>query len=182
MRPLLLLALSSALLLSGCIGTSSNVRSAYAPAQGDRFTYTLDNYGGMTPEARAIFEPRLQQKLGSLLVAGEDASAKRINIRVTYYRMRNGAARFMVGIMAGRDRIQSEVSIVAPDGKVLGTMSVDSSNSTAMGTSRGLIEGHADEIAAFVKAGGKSAQVPATPTAAPSNDQACKACAKIGSQ
>lgn len=170
-----------AFLLSGCIGTSSNIRVPYVAAAQDRFSYVLDNHGGMTPEGREILESRLRQQLGGQL--GEGPDAKRINIRVNYYRMRNGATRFLVGVMAGRDRIQSTVTVTSADGTPLGTIEVDSANSTAMGTGRGLIQGHADEIAAFVK-GGVGARVvspthPASTNPTPAGP-ACKACAKIG--
>lgn len=177
MNRLFILALAA--LLTGCIGTSSNVRAPYVASAQDTFSYTLDNHGGMTPEGREIFEARLRQQLAGQLSEGPDA--KRINVRVNYYRMRNGATRFLVGVMAGRDRIQSTVTITSADGKALGTIEVDSANSTAMGTGRGLIQGHADEIAEFVR-GGMVSSSPAKPQQQqPVTDTtACKACAKIG--
>lgn len=169
------------ILLAGCIGTSSSVRAPYTPSPNDTFSYTLDNYGGMTPEGRQIFEARLHRQLGGQLTNGPEA--KRINVKVEYYRMRNGATRFWVGVMAGRDRILSTVTVTSADGKPLGTLTVDSANSTAMGTGRGLIEGHADEIAAFVRGGlgGKDdlSSTPAT-SAAPPDSPTCKACQTIG--
>lgn len=176
MNRLVIFALAA--LLAGCIGTSSNVRSPYAASVQDKFSYTLDNHGGMTPEGREIFEARLRQQLAGQL--SDSPESKRINVRVNHYRIRNGATRFLVGVMAGRDRIQSTVTVTSADGAPLGTIEVDSANSTAMGTGRGLIQGHADEIAEFVRgrlasgAPARSQQQPVTDTAA------CKACAKIG--
>lgn len=166
----------------GCAGTSSNVRSDNRVAQADTFRYEMDNYGGMTPEARSIFDARLRSRLGTRLA---DASDKTLKVRVTYYRMRHGAARALVGIMAGQDRITSEASIVDASGAILGSLSVDSKNPTALFTSRGLIEAHADEIADYIL-GGKTATTAVTPSvsngsapAPPASDSTCEACKTI---
>lgn len=137
-----------AIILTACMGTAGKVHAPYRGGSSDRFTYELDNFGGMTPEGRTILESRLRSQLAGRLVPG-DAQANRIKIRVTYYRMRHGAARALVGIMAGQDRIVSDVSISSPAGEPLGSLTVDSKNPTAMFTAKGLIEDHADEIAQF---------------------------------
>ena len=58
-------------------------------------------------------------------------------------------ARALVGIMAGADSIRSAVKIVDASGTVLGQIDINSKNATAWGTSKGLIEGHAEEIIEF---------------------------------
>ena len=164
----LVLAPLFAIVLTACMGTAGNVRAPYQAGQSDRFTYELDNYGGMSPEGRAILESRLRSQLSSRLVPG-DAQANRIKIRVTYYRMRHGAARALVGIMAGQDRIVSEVSISSPAGQPLGSLMVDSKNPTAMFTAKGLIEDHADEIVKFVR--GEPAQPSSSAPTSPPTSQ-----------
>ena len=142
------------LALTGCIGTSSQVRSAYAPAASDKFAYAIENAGGMSAEGLQILNDKLKSELSTsgLLSVPSDPAARKVEIRITNYRMRHGAARAMVGIMAGKDNITSDVRILeSGTGKLLGQLTVESGNATAMGTSRGLIEGHAKEIVEFLR-------------------------------
>jgi hypothetical protein len=147
-------AASLLFVLTGCIGTSSQVRSAYAPAAGDKFAYAIENAGGMSAEGLQILDDKLKSELstGGLLAAASDPAARKVEIRITNYRMRHGAARAMAGIMAGKDNITSDVRILERGtGKLLGQLTVESGNATAVGTSRGLIEGHAREIVEFLR-------------------------------
>lgn len=149
--PFLLMLLLS---VAGCIGTSSQVIDRYAPAAGDKFSYTIDNSGGMSEEALGIFRSKLDSELsaGGLLAATPGSAARRVAIHVTTYRMRHGAARGLLGVMAGKDSIQSTVRVTdATSGRELGSTEVESGNATAMGTSHGLIEGHAREIVQFLR-------------------------------
>ncbi len=70
------------------------------------------------------------------LLAEEGASnANRIQIKVTYYRMRGGVARDILGVLAGKDGIQADVLILPPDSdKPLHTITASSFNFTAAGT------------------------------------------------
>lgn len=140
-----------ALTLVAC-GTSGQVRQSYASTSSDRFTYEIVNTGGMTDEALGIFRKQLDASLTATgkLATGAGAGIKQVKIDIRTYRMRHGATRAMVGIMAGRDSIESTVVVTDDKGQVLGQIDIDSKNSTAWGTSGGLIEGHAEEIAAFV--------------------------------
>lgn len=143
-----------ALFLTGCIGTKSNVRSAYAPSAADRFSYSIDNVDGMSAEGLEILNAQLRDGLGTMLAPASGIDAKRVQIRITNYYMRHGAARALVGLMAGKDNITSEVTVVDPaTGQLLGSLTVVSSNATAVGTSRGLIQGHAKEIVQFLRTG-----------------------------
>lgn len=65
--------------------------------------------------------------------------------------MRHGAARALVGIMAGRDKIISHVRVVDATGTQRAAFEVESTNSTAWGTTRGLHQKHAEEIALRLK-------------------------------
>jgi hypothetical protein len=56
--------------------------------------------------------------------------------------------------MAGADNILSQVTVRdAASGSVLGEFVVESKNPSAWGTSRGLIEEHADKIVSYLKSG-----------------------------
>jgi len=148
----IVLALLAALVLSAC-GTSSQVTKRYAPAAGDQFAYTIDNRGGMSEENLVTLRSSLdgQLRAAGLLAASPSNAARRVTITINEYRMRHGAARALVGIMAGKDTIRSTVEVVGSDGEVLGSSEIDSGNSTAWGTTGGLVEGHAEEIANFLR-------------------------------
>lgn len=154
----MMLKLTAVLLLSlflTACGTSSQVRSDYARAADDRFTYDVVNTGGMSEEALGIFQERLTAALQERgqLAESNGSDARTIRVEITNYRMRHGSARALVGIMAGRDSIRSDVRILDAGGTVLGEIEIDSGNSTAWGTSRGLIQGHAQEIVDFATGG-----------------------------
>ncbi|MFC4726995.1 DUF4410 domain-containing protein [Coralloluteibacterium thermophilus] len=144
-----------ALLLLAACSTSSEVRSSYAAASGDRFAYEIENAGAMDAEALGIFRARLDSQLAArgLLAADGTPPTRRVAIRIDTYRMRHGAARGLLGAMAGTDSIQSTVVVRDPGGAVLGEVRVDSGNATALGTATGMIERHADQVVAFVAGG-----------------------------
>lgn len=146
------LALLSALALAAC-GTSSQVVQRYTPAAGEQFAYTIENPGGMIPEDLQTLRTSLdgQLRAAGLLAATPSSAQRKVTITIDEYRMRHGAARALVGIMAGKDTIRSTVKVTDANGRVLGSTQVESGNSTALGTTDGLIEGHAEEIANFLR-------------------------------
>lgn len=148
----LVLALLGILVLSAC-GTSSQVTQRYSAAANDQFAYTIDNRGGMSAENLATLRSALDSQLraAGLLAATAASAERRVTITINEYRMRHGAARALVGIMAGKDTIRSTVKVVASDGKVLGSSEIDSGNATAWGTTGGMVEGHAEEIVNFLR-------------------------------
>lgn len=150
----LLLALSCALALAAC-GTSSQVTQRYAAAPGEQFAYSIDNPGGMSAENLATLRTELDRQLtaAGALAAGQAGATRKVAIRIEEYRMRHGAARALAGIMAGKDTIRSTVTVSDASGQVLGSSEIDSGNSTAWGTTGGMIEAHAAEIVAFLRGG-----------------------------
>lgn len=148
----ILIAASS--LLAGCAGTAAIVQSEYRLAQGEKLKLQLTAPPTASEEGVTILRERLTSQLSSngLLATASDASARTIEVTVTNYRMRHGATRAMVGIMAGADNIQSTVKVKdqASD-KVLSEFTVESKNPSAWGTSRGLIEEHADKVVATLQ-------------------------------
>lgn len=146
--------LASVASLVGCAGTSAIVQSEYRLAQGEKVKLQLSTPPTASEEGMAILRERLTTQLSSnaLLAGGSDASNRTVEVIVTNYYMRHGAARAMVGIMAGSDNIQSTVKIKdSSTGNVLSEFTVQSKNPTAWGTSKGLIEEHADKIVATLK-------------------------------
>ncbi|GAB3367295.1 hypothetical protein GCM10027431_10750 [Lysobacter rhizosphaerae] len=134
------------------MGTTGQV---YVPnkAVGSRYWYEIVNSAEMSEAGVQELRKELDIELRSrdLLAVETDPEARKVKITITNYYMRAAAARFLVGIMAGRDNIHSVVTITdVKSGEELGRMEVDSRNSTAMGTAGGLIESHATEIADFM--------------------------------
>ncbi len=83
------------------------------------------------------------------LAADEGASnAIRIDGTTTYYRMRSGFARMAVGILAGKDGIKCEVTLVdSATGTPTGKFDVSSFNLTAIGGEDDVARMLAKEIA-----------------------------------
>lgn len=68
------------------------------------------------------------------LLAGKDANgANKIDVNITYYRMRSGFTRMMFGVFAGKDGIDGKVSIMDAKGNTITTLKASSYNATAMG-------------------------------------------------
>ncbi|WKE67108.1 DUF4410 domain-containing protein [Gallaecimonas kandeliae] len=142
-------------LLAGCAGTRMHAQGPYTADPTASISYQVEASGQMPEKALGIFKDRLNAKLGaSGQLADGQHPARTIDIVITHYYMRPGAARALVGAMAGSDNMQSTVTI--HDGKkdtVLGTFTVESKNPSALFTSRGLIEDHADQIVRYVTTG-----------------------------
>ncbi len=149
-------ALLSSLLLAACIGTSLRVNAPYQPSPGQKLTYELVDKAQTSEEALTIMRERLNEELeaAGLLAKGADASTRAVEIVVTNYFMRHGAARFWGGVFAGTDNIVT--TVVVKDAKtqaVVSKFEAESKNPTAWATSRGLIQGHADKIVNYLKSG-----------------------------
>ncbi|HYS14747.1 MAG TPA: DUF4410 domain-containing protein [Burkholderiaceae bacterium] len=154
MKPMTALVLVCCLAIAGCAGTSLNVQKSYGPTSGEKFSYAINPKVEVSAEALEIMETRLKSQLGDSLQASAGQSGKNVEISITNYYMRHGATRAMVGIMAGADNILSQVTVRdAASGSVLGEFVVESKNPSAWGTSRGLIEEHADKIVSYLKSG-----------------------------
>lgn len=146
----------SCLFVAGCAGTSMRVQTEYRPVAGEKFRYDIVNTANVSEEALVIMRLRLNSELTNkgLLATGSQESGRKAEIIITNYYMRHGAARALVGVMAGADNITSTVKVKdEKTSAVLGEFVVESKNPTALGTSRGLIEGHADLIARYLQTG-----------------------------
>ncbi|PQA77564.1 DUF4410 domain-containing protein [Rhodoferax sp. TS-BS-61-7] len=148
------LFLAAATILSGCAGTAAKTQSSYQLQPNDKFKLRLNTPTDTNQEAVTILRNRLTDQLAKngLLAPESDASARTLEVNVTNYRMRHGSARALAGIFAGKDNIQSTTKI--KDATNVGTISefaVESTNPSAWGTSRGLIEEHADTVVQTLK-------------------------------
>ena len=79
-----------------------------------------------------------------------DPADWQIAVKVVSYRMRSGFTRFMFGMLAGKDGVDSQVQVLDASGKVLGDSNVSTFNVTAVGSGEDVAKMHADEIAKFV--------------------------------
>jgi hypothetical protein len=69
-----------------------------------------------------------------LLATGDDRNVVQIDATTTYYRMRSGFTRMMVGILAGKDGIECEVQLIDKTShQTVGKFKVSSYNMTAVG-------------------------------------------------
>jgi len=149
-------ALLFSLVLVGCAGTSVQGGGSYKPTPGQKFVFNISDNARMSPEGQGIFETRLANQLSGSgqLASRTDKSARTIEVVVENYYMRHGAARALVGVMAGADNMRSSVIVKeAGTGTEVGRFRIESTNPTAMGTSRGMIEDHADKIVIYLQSG-----------------------------
>ena len=123
------------------------------PAHAYAYAYAFENHGGDDQEGIDRLDRLIQGRLLQAgLVAGIDQpSSGRVQVDLTHYYVRSNAARFWAGIMAGRDKIVSEVEVFDDAGKQVGSFEVETTNISAWGTTEGLMEKHADEIVARLR-------------------------------
>jgi hypothetical protein len=141
------------LALCAC-STTSTVHQAPPPAAttGQTYTLTFVNQGGDDAEGIAALEGTLRSKLREAGLLGDAGPAMKLEVVLSHYYVRSNGARFWAGIMAGRDKIISRVRMLDRNGRQVGSFDVESTNTTAWGTSGGLMERHADEIVSRLRA------------------------------
>lgn len=142
------------LVLPSACATTSTVQQQHAQPRGQAYAYTFENNGGDDLEGIAELARLIRQRLDDAgLLARDGAADGRVEVELTHYYVRSDTARFLAGIMAGRDRIASQVTIVDPSGRQVGRFEVDTTNLTAWGSKDGLMRKHADEIVARAAGG-----------------------------
>lgn len=140
-------------IMSGCVGTNLTIDQSYSYKNSDSFSYEVIDKASVTEKGMTIFKSQLDSKLEQLGLAGGNAN-KLVEITFNNYYMRHGAARALVGVMAGADNITSTVIIKDKvSGTIVGKLQVVSKNPTATGSARSLIQQHADKIATYIKTG-----------------------------
>jgi hypothetical protein len=145
-----------ALALAAC-STTSTVHQPLPPTASqvtvNAYAYAFENHGGDDLEGIDKLDRLIQGRLlqaGIVAGMGEPSSG-RVQVDLTHYYVRSNGARFWAGIMAGRDKIVSEVEVFDDAGKQVGSFEVETTNLSAWGTTEGLMEKHADEIVARLK-------------------------------
>jgi hypothetical protein len=145
-----------ALALAAC-STTSTVHQPLPPtasqAPAHAYAYAFENHGGDDLEGIDKLDRLIQGRLlqaGIVAGMGEPSSG-RVQVDLTHYYVRSNGARFWAGIMAGRDKIVSEVEVFDDAGRQVGSFEVETTNLSAWGTTEGLMEKHADEIVGWLK-------------------------------
>jgi hypothetical protein len=97
---------------------------------------------------RGYLEADLKQH--NLLAADVD-QAPRVHIEVTNYRMRGGITRAMFGAMAGKDGVESKVTVLAAGSdQIIGASDISTFNVMAVGGPDDIARMHANKIAEFL--------------------------------
>jgi hypothetical protein len=146
------LALAAGILLLAACSTTSTVHQAYNAPTGQTYSYSFSNQGGDDAEGIARLDGVIQSHLRQAGLIDAGTADPKIEVVLKHYYVRSNGARFWAGIMAGRDKIVSNVRVIGADGKQVGNFEVETFNSTAWGTTDGLMQKHAEELVARLKA------------------------------
>lgn len=142
------------LILSGC-GVKSNVIVPYHPDQSLKLSYFLSSaeLTEVPDEVLETMRTQLSRRLSeiNLLALQGESGFNKADILITGYRMRHGAAKALVGIMAGCDNIRSKVTVTEPNtGKTIGISSFESSECSAVIPAQSTINRHIQKIVDYL--------------------------------
>jgi hypothetical protein len=142
---------STALINSGALpgtGTTLIVDQSFYSEGSTYFSYDIVNGSKVSEKGMSIFKNRIESQLKQKRLYKENSN---IVIEITFdnYYMRPGAARALIGVMAGVDNITTTV-VIKDNNKIVGEFRVISKNATAWGSANSLIEQHADKIIAYL--------------------------------
>ena len=155
-RLMRLAVLLASLLLTACAGTSVSVQKPYEPSARSKVSYAVKTTAKVTDNGLQIFRERLEERLRTEQLLGDSSAVRTVEIDIVSYRVRHGATRALVGVMAGADNVRSSILIKdTQTGSVVGQFAVESKNPTATSSARLLIEGHADAIVDYIASGRK---------------------------
>lgn len=149
-----ILILATAALLSACASSTKIDQPLGGDATLPPAKYSvivIDNRGTEAPEHFLdAVKSYVKQELQQQALYAED-SGNQVVITVVDYRMRSGFTRAMFGVLAGKDGIDSEITIKdAQSGAVIGKSTVSSYNVLAVGGMEDVARMHAEEIAGFL--------------------------------
>jgi len=140
--------------LSGC-GATSTIIQKYQPDRTDKLNYSVSvaPQVEVPDEVLKSMQSQLQKSLSeqNLLAAAVDDKFHKADILITHYRMRPDAARLLVGMMAGCDKITSKVTIVDSNTKkTIGEAEFESNECAAWGVASQVIRAHMEKISNYL--------------------------------
>ena len=145
-------ALAASILLLAACSTTSTVHQAHGATAGQTYAYSFSNQGGDDDEGIALLDSIIQSHLRQAGLIDAGNANPKIDVVLKPYYVRSNGARFWAGIMAGRDKIVSSVRVIDANGSQVGNFEVETFNSTAWGTTDGLMQKHAEELVSQLKA------------------------------
>ena len=145
-------ALAASILLLAACSTTSTVHQAHSAPAGQTYAYSFSNEGGDDAEGIALLDGVIQSHLREAGLIHAGSGNPKIEVVLKHYSVRSNGARFWAGIMAGRDKIVSSVRVIDANGSQVGNFEVETFNSTAWGTTDGLMQKHAEELVSQLKA------------------------------
>ncbi|MGW8312793.1 MAG: DUF4410 domain-containing protein, partial [Desulfuromonadales bacterium] len=137
-------------LLSSCGSSAVVNKSINESPYGDHAKFTIDSIKSDVKDVPDHFltaingylKAELDQK--NLLEKTDTDTSYKINILVNEYRMRSGVSRVMFGALAGKDGVESLVTIIDPiTGEVAGESTVSTFNVTAVAGMEDVAKMHA---------------------------------------
>jgi hypothetical protein len=144
------------LALTGC-GSTISVKKPLEIMPGLQVTYSVGEIKDLTEQVPEHFLTTIKSYVKSelknrqMLADNDSSGAHKVNIVVTSYRMRSNISRVMFGAFAGKDGVESEVSVVdASTNAVLGESKVSTFNVTAVGGPEDIARMHGTEIVNFL--------------------------------
>lgn len=145
------MALAASVLVLAACSTTSTVHQAPSLEPDQTYAYSFDNQGGDNHAAIARLDSVIQSRLRAEGLVNAGNGNPRIEVVLKHFYVRSNAARFWAGIMAGRDKIVSNIRVIGADGSQVGDFDVETFNSTAWGSTDGLMERHAEEVVTRLK-------------------------------
>jgi len=145
----------ASLLLVGCGSNAKVVKSLDSNSKSQMISQKLE-VNEIKTDVKDVPEHFLAAVKGHLknelnkrgLLESEGKEANKIDLQVTYYRMRSGITRMMFGMFAGKDGIEADVTIRdAGTGEVLSQLTASSYNLMAVGGSEDIARMFAEKTA-----------------------------------
>jgi hypothetical protein len=127
----------------------------YHPGPNLRLSYSLEAAQSIEVPDQVLetMRTQLDRRLSArnLLASERENGADQAEIVITGYRMRHGATRSLVGIMAGCDEIQSEVTVRQPGtDETVGSATFGSTECSAVIPAQKTINDHMEKIAEYL--------------------------------
>ena len=141
-----IVAFALLLSLAACT-TTSTVRQPHAPVAGQAYSVAFVSNAGEDLAGIAGLVSVIRGRLRDAGMLATDAGpGPRVEVVLKHYYVRADMVRAVAGMLAGRDRIASQVTVLDGNGTRVGRFDVETTNLSAWGSREALMDRHADEI------------------------------------